>query len=69
MVEIRDCFPASEKFVKSAVKLKRTVGIDELNEKKRFWLRKTLTKLRKRKARLQTNRKTCTGCCCRFSFF
>lgn len=48
-VEIRDFFSDTEKFVKSVVKLQRTVGLDELNEKKRFRLRKLLTKLRKRK--------------------
>ncbi len=49
VVEIRDFFSDTEKFVKSVVVLQRTVGLDELNEKKRFRLRKLLTKLRKRK--------------------
>ncbi len=49
VVEIRDFFSDTEKFVKSVVVLQRAVGLDELNEKKRFRLRKLLTKLRKRK--------------------
>ncbi len=48
-VEIRGFFSDTKKYVKSVVKLQRTVGLDELNEKKRFRLRKLLTKLRKRK--------------------
>ncbi|KAL1256291.1 hypothetical protein QQF64_011836 [Cirrhinus molitorella] len=48
-VEIKDFFPDTDKFVKSVIKLQRTVGLDELDKKKRFRLRKLLTKLRKRK--------------------
>ncbi len=48
-VAIRDFSSDTKKYVKSVVKLQCTVGLDELNEKKRFRLRKLLTKLRKRK--------------------
>ncbi len=43
--------------MKSVVKLHCTVGLDELNEKKRFRLRKLLTKLRKHKGLFKKNRK------------
>ncbi len=42
-------FSDTDTFVKSVVKLQHTVVLDELNEKKRFRLRKLLTKLRKLK--------------------
>lgn len=48
-VDIEDFFPDVEKFVKSVMKLQRSVGLDVLNEKKRFRLKKMLTKVRKRK--------------------
>ncbi len=39
-------FSDTDTFVKSVVNLQHTVVLDELNEKKRFRLRKLLTKLR-----------------------
>lgn len=49
-VEVEDFFPDTDKFVKTVLRLRRTVGLDELSDKKRFRLGKYLTRIRKRKS-------------------
>jgi hypothetical protein len=49
VVEVRDFFPDAEKFVLSVKILQRTASYDELSKKKRFRLKKLITKLRKDK--------------------
>ena len=46
-VKINDHFPDTEKFIKSAVVLQKIVGFNELDEKKRWRLRKHLANLRR----------------------
>lgn len=49
-ININDFFPDIDKFVQSVMFYQRTVGVDELSEKKRFRLKKHLTTIRKSKA-------------------
>ena len=46
-VKVSEFFPDAEKFIKSVVTLQKVVGADMLDEKKRFWLKKHMTRLRK----------------------
>ena len=46
-VNVKDFFPDVEKFVRSVSLLQKTVGVDLLNEKKRFRLKKHVTHIRK----------------------
>lgn len=49
-VSVAEYFPDGEKFIKSVLTLQRLVGLDLLDEKKRFHLKKHMTSLRKMKA-------------------
>ena len=49
-VEVEEFFPDIEKFEASVVFWKRKVGLDELSKKKRYRLKKLITKIRKVKA-------------------
>ncbi len=49
-ININDFFPDIDKFVQSVMFYQRTVGVEELSEKKRFQLKKHLTTIRKSKA-------------------
>lgn len=51
IVEVNDFFPDVDKFIASVIMLQRTVSHDELSKKKRFRLKKLLTKLRQGKSR------------------
>lgn len=46
-VKVSEFFPDSEKFIKSVLTLQKVVGVDLLDDKKRFRLRKHMTSLRK----------------------
>ena len=46
-VKVSEFFPDAEKIIKSVVTLQKVVGADMLDEKKRFWLKKHMTRLRK----------------------
>lgn len=48
-VDVRDFFPDTEKFVSSVLLFQRTVSYEALDKKKRFRLKKMVTKLRKEK--------------------
>lgn len=49
-VKVGDYFSDTDKFIKSVDMIKRLVGFDRLDEKKRFRLNKHITTLRKFKA-------------------
>jgi len=42
-------FPDVERFVRSVVKIQKSVGFEELSRRKRFRLKKIVTKIRKGK--------------------
>lgn len=46
--DVKSFFPDVERFVRSAVKIQKSVGFEELSRRKRFRLRKIVTKLRKK---------------------
>ena len=46
-VKVSEYFPDTEKIIKSVLTLQKIVGVDLLDEKKRFRLRKHMTGLRK----------------------
>lgn len=50
-VDVKDFFPDFEKFVRSVALLQKTVGLDLLNEKKRFRLKRHITVARREKER------------------
>lgn len=47
--DVKSFFPDVERFVRSAVKVQKSVGFEDLSRRKRFRLKKIVTKLRKRK--------------------
>lgn len=55
--EVSDFFPDENKFISSVLKLQKNVGFDELNQQKRFRLKKILTKLRRGKRPMLRKRK------------
>ncbi len=62
-VKVTEFFPDADKFIKSVLTLQKVVGMDLLDEKKRFRLKKHVTSLRKqlnskkgKKRRLRLNR-------------
>jgi len=47
-IEISEFFPDAKKFLQSAVKIQQTASYDELSRRKRFRLKKIVTKLRRK---------------------
>lgn len=52
IVEVEDFFPDVDKFIISVLFLQKTVSYEVLDKKKRFRLKKMVTKLRRRKAKV-----------------
>lgn len=48
-LDVKTFFPDAERFVRSVIKIQKTVGFEELSRRKRFRLKKIVTKLRKGK--------------------
>jgi len=49
VVEVTDFFPDTDKFIGSVLSLQRNVSYEALDKKKRFRLKKMITRLRKEK--------------------